>query len=166
MAYATDTTIDPGARVTDGDTAATARPAQSLDERYGRRPRGGPGRSRRARVLLAAAGGLVAALALGWGAWVSYHVTDKPVTWQDVGFDVVADDVTRVTFDVRFANDVPAGGEAVCTLRALSRSMAEVGLTDVRVGPASRRDLRVSAEIPTSERAVTGMVKECAVVGG
>jgi hypothetical protein len=40
--------------------------------------------------------------------------------------------------------------------------MAEVGLTDVKV-PATRRDLRVSAKIPTSERAVTGMVKECAV---
>jgi uncharacterized protein DUF4307 len=178
MTHATDRTTQPTGRrresvvrggegvVTEGDAPSTARrTTQSLDERYGRGPRGGPTRTRRTRLLFAGGAAAVLLLAVGWGAWVSHNVTDKPVTWQDVGYEVARDDLTRVTFDVRFARDVPADGEAVCTLRALSESMAEVGLTDVTVGPASRRDLRVKAEIPTSERAVTGLVKECAVRG-
>jgi hypothetical protein len=143
--------------VTPSEPGTTER---SLEERYGRRP--GDGRT---RVLLVAGGLTLAAIAVGWGAWVAQTVTDQPVTWQDVAFDVTGDTVTRVTFDVRFAGDLPDDAEAVCTVRALNQVMAEVGLLDVTVGPASREALRTTVEVPTSERAVTGMVKECAVPG-
>jgi len=144
--------------VTPSEPGTTER---SLDERYGRRPGDRP----RTRVLLVAGGLALAAVAVGWAAWVAQTVTDGPVTWQDVAFDVTGDTVTRVTFDVRFAGDLPDDAEAVCTVRALNQVMAEVGLLDVTVGPASREALRTTVEVPTSERAVTGMVKECAVPG-
>jgi hypothetical protein len=142
--------------VTTGDPTATRR---ALDERYGRRPPLG----RRGRIAVAVLAGLLLALGVGWAAWVSRAVTDRPLTWQDVAFDVTGDTVTEVTFDVRFSGDLPDDAEAICTLRALNQVMAEVGLRDVTVGPASRGVVRTTAQIPTSERAVTGLVKECAV---
>jgi hypothetical protein len=142
--------------VTRSKPAATER---SLDERYGRRPGPGP----RARAALVAGGLVLVAAAVAWAAWVALTVTDQAVTWQDVAFDVTGDTVTVVTFDVRFAGDLPDDAEAVCTVRALNQVMAEVGLRDVTVGPASRETVRTTVQVPTSERAVTGLVKECAV---
>jgi hypothetical protein len=68
-----------------------------------------------------------------------------------------------VTFDVRFDGGLPDDAQAVCTVRALNRVMAEVGLRDVTLGPASRGGVRATVDVATSERAVTGMVKECVV---
>ena len=133
----------------------------ALDERYGRRP----GARGRARVLLVVAGALLAGLAVAWGAWVSHTVTDKPLTWQDIGFEVTGDTAVRVTFDVRFAGDLPDDAQAVCTVRALNQVMAEVGLRDVTLGPASKGAVRATVDVPTSERAVTGLVKDCVVQG-
>lgn len=132
-------------------------PAQSLEERYGRR--GGPG----SRALLVAAGVVLGALAVAWGLWVARGVAAEPLTWQDVGFAVRGDDRTDVTFDVHFDADLAGDAEAVCTLRALNQVRAEVGLRDVTVGPASRGSVRTTMTVPTSERAVTGLVKECVV---
>jgi hypothetical protein len=143
--------------VTGSDSPAATGGAPSLDERYGRRPGG----VRRTRVLLAAGGAVLVALAVAWGAWVSHELTDRPLTWQDVGFEVLGDDSTRVTFDVRFAGDLPDDAEAICTVRALNQVMAEVGLRDVTLGPAARGVVRATVAVPTSERAVTGLVKEC-----
>lgn len=141
--------------MTEGTTGSSA----ALDERYGRRPGGGG----RARVLLVVAGTLLAALAVAWGAWVSQTVTSKPLTWQDIGFEVTGDTAVRVTFDVRFDGGLPDDAQAVCTVRALNQVMAEVGLRDVTLGPASRGGVRATVDVATSERAVTGMVKECVV---
>ena len=144
--------------MTPSEAAATER---SLDERYGRRPR----RGRRTRAAVVAGGLVLGAVAVAWAAWVAQTATDRPLTWQDVAFDVTGDTVTRVTFDVRFAGDLPDDAQAVCTVRALNQVAAEVGLRDVTVGPASLETVRTTVEVPTSERAVTGLVKECAVAG-
>ena len=141
--------------MTDGATPGST----ALDERYGRRPGGG----RRTRVILVVAGTLLGALAVAWGAWVSQTVTSRPLTWQDIGFEVTGDSAVRVTFDVRFDGDLPDDAQAVCTVRALNHVTAEVGLRDVTVGPASAGVLRATADVPTSERAVTGLVKDCVV---
>ena len=151
----------PGLTSDDAGAAGRGADARARDERYGRRPGG-----RRARRGLALGAAVLAAVAVGWGAWVSHRLTSDAVTWQDVGFDVTGDAPTRVTFDVHFAPDLPAGARAVCTVRALNEVMAEVGLLDVTVGPASQRSVRATVEVPTSERAVTGLVKECVVKNG
>ena len=112
--------------------------------------------------LAVALGVLAGALAVAWAAWAAFSV-DRPPTWTDIGFDLVDDSTTRVTFDTRFAADAPAGTTAVCTLRALNRSFAEVGRLDVRVRRGERPVVRTTATLRTSERAVTGTVKECAL---
>ena len=146
-----------GPPVTEGATVDST----ALDERYGRRPGG----RKRARVLLVVAGVLLAGVAVAWGAWVSHTVTSTPLTWQDIGFEVTGDTSVRVTFDVRFAGDLPDDAQAVCTVRALNQVMAEVGLRDVTLGPASKGAVRATVDVATSERAVTGLVKECVVQG-
>jgi hypothetical protein len=149
----------PGSAAVKGSVVGRQQvPARSLDERYGRRA---PGAARRWPLVVA--GVLLLALAVGWGLWVARTVAAQPVTWQDVGFAVRGDERTEVTFDVRFDGDLPADADAVCTLRALNQVRAEVGLVDVTVGPASRGTIRTTASVPTSERAVTGLVKECVV---
>jgi hypothetical protein len=164
MAYpagAAGTGDQDGVAVAEGVTPDdAARDARALDERYGRRPSG-----RRARVLFVAAVVVLAGLAVAWGAWVSHTVSSRPLTWQDVGFHVTGDDAVQVTFDVRFAGSLPRDAQAICTVRALNEGMSEVGLRDVTLGPASRGAVRVTVTVPTSERAVTGVVKECAVAG-
>jgi hypothetical protein len=125
--------------------------------RYGRPP--SPARRR------AAVGAAVVLLlgAVAWALWTAIRLSDDPVSWDDVGFAVRADDRIEVTFDVHFNDDVPPDARAVCTVHALNRIHAEVGLVDVVVGPASRGSIRLTTAVPTGERAVTGLVKDCAV---
>jgi hypothetical protein len=115
--------------------------------------------SRPLRIALAVTGiGLAVALV----AWLAISATDQPVHWQDVAYTVRADGTVLFTFDV----SMTPGRSAVCTVRALSPSSAEVGRRDVRVGPSSRQVIRATAVIRTSERAVSAQVKACAPAGG
>ena len=126
-----------------------------------RRPEGRYGPARRPvdrRVLLAAA--LTAALvAVAWFAWVAFGPGRTQVHYLDLGAQVVDDTTTTVTFEVQKA----PSATAVCTVRALNSGFAEVGLVDVRVGPADEGAVTVTATVPTSERAVSGNVKACAL---
>ena len=134
----------------------------TLDARYGRRT-GGDRTARRVVVLAAV---LLVAATLVWSLWVARATADRAVSWQDVGFAVEGDDRVRVTFDLRFGNDAEAGDTAVCTLRALNEVHAEVGLRDVSVRVVPNRTVRAEGEVATSERAVTGLVKDCALGPG
>ena len=138
------------------DVTADHPAGAGLAERYGRRP---GGRSR----LLRAVGALLLLAGVGYAGWYASTVAERPLTWQDTGFDPVGPGETTVSFRLTFNDDLPARAEAVCTVRALSDSSAEVGLRDVTVGPASRGTVEVTASVPTSELAVTGMVKGCAL---
>ena len=92
-------------------------------------------------------------------AWVGAGVLRDPVQWRDVGYHV--DDATsiQVTFDV--TKDVTAS--ATCRVQALSRSYAQVGVHDTVVGPGTTRTQRVTVQVATSERAVTGTVMHCTI---
>ena len=118
--------------------------------RYGRR-------TRRAPVVAAAA--LLVLAALAWSAWVAISVASEPVRWADVGYQVHGDAEVTVSFDVT----VRHGAGAVCTVQALNARHAEVGRRDVRV--AGTGTVRVTSVLPTSELAVTGLVKTCAALG-
>ena len=128
----------------------------TLDERYGRRT---GGRNR----LLWAAGALLLLAGVGYAGWYASTVADRPLTWEDTGFGIRGPAATDVSFRLDFNRDLPARAEAVCTVRALNDGSAEVGLRDVTVGPASRGTVEVTVRVPTSELAVTGMVKGCAL---
>ena len=150
-----------------GRAAADERNASRLDrfvstllqERYGRRA------TPRRRLILIAVAALVLALALGLIGWVT--VIKRPdVNWQDLSFDVRSDSQVQVTFDVTFssrAGSRAADGRptAICTVHALNQVQTEVGLQDVRVRAGPKGRARVTVTLPTSERAVTGLVKAC-----
>ena len=131
----------------------TSAPQRPPVGRYGPEPTQGVRRWH--RVALAAL--VLAAVAVA--AWVGAGVLRDPVQWRDVGYHV--DDATsiQVTFDV--TKDVAAS--ATCRVQALSKSYAQVGVHDVVVGPGATRTLRVTVEVTTSERAVTGTVTRCTI---
>lgn len=122
--------------------------------RYGREP----SRSRRALGRLATV--VLGVLAAGWLVWTGLHHADRDVRWSDVGYSVRGDGATEVTFDVIKDPD----RTALCRVRALNRQYAEVGLAEVEIGPAQNRVVRTSTEVRTTERAVSGVVRECTIV--
>jgi hypothetical protein len=142
---------DAGTARSGGGVMGDAQP-DLLAERYGRRP----ARSRRAGVLVAAAVAVLAALA--WSGWVAVSAAREPVRWQSVGYAVRDAAGTDVIFDVSTRGDTAA----VCTLEALNAGHAQVGRTDVGVPATGGATRRLTARIPTSERAVTGGVRACA----
>jgi hypothetical protein len=75
------------------------------------------------------------------------------VTWANV-----SDTRVSITFRVR----VPAGGSAVCLVRARSREGAEVGSEEVRVtaAPGQRRPT-ITHELAVTGRAIVGEVPRC-----
>jgi hypothetical protein len=127
----------------------------ALRDRYGRTA--GP-RRRRALIVLAAG---VAGLTVGWAAWVAGTRGDPEVRWQLLGFKVRSDAEVAVTFTVWFDSTVEPGADGVCTLEAQNELHSTVGLKDVQVGPASDGPVRVTATLPTSERATNGLVTAC-----
>jgi hypothetical protein len=103
---------------------------------------------------------LAAIVALSLGiAWAAWSGSADKVGWSDISFTVVDPGTTLVTFEV---NRHP-GRVVVCTVRALNAGYAEVGLVDVTVAASRERTAQAHATIPTSELAVTGTVKDCAV---
>ena len=130
-----------------------------VQERYGRAS------SPRQRGVLIAVALVILALALGFIGWVT--VIKRPdVNYQDLGFNVRSDAEVQVTFDVSFSSrarsDAPAGRPtAICTVHALNQVQTEVGRQDVRVRGGAGGRARVTVVLPTSERAVTGVVTAC-----
>jgi hypothetical protein len=128
-------------------------------ERYGR-----PSTPRR-RLILLAVGALVLALTLGFVAWVT--VIKRPdVNWQDLSYDVRSDSQVVVTFDLTFSSRAVSRAPgrrptAICTVHALNQVQTEVGLQDFRVEAGPKGRARATVTLPTSERAVTGLVKAC-----
>ncbi|HEY5516064.1 MAG TPA: DUF4307 domain-containing protein [Pengzhenrongella sp.] len=120
----------------------------------------GPDPTTRARwpflVALVIGGALVVALIV----WVGAGVLRDPVQWMDVGYSVKGPGRIDVTFDV--IKDPAATAE--CTIHALSSGFAEVGVTQVTVGPAPDRIQRQTVTVATQELAVTGIVDTCRVL--
>jgi len=92
-------------------------------------------------------------------AWLGLGALRDPVQWKDIGFVVDGSDAIEVTFDVT----KDPGSSATCRVRALSQAFAEVGITQVEVGPGPRTQ-RVTVTVPTAELAVSGTVASCAPV--
>jgi hypothetical protein len=63
---------------------------------------------------------------------------------------------------IEFTVRVPAGGSAVCVLRARTYEGAEVGRREVTVSAAGdARQIRARESVPTSARAAVGDVVRC-----
>jgi hypothetical protein len=135
-------------------------PDAVLARRYGRAA-GSDRRGRRPGPWTLGLGGAIVLGGVAFAGYSAWTVAAQPLHWNDFGYRVVDDSAVDVTFDVTFSSRLPQGARAVCTLRALNQRFAEVGLREVTVGPASAGSLRVTERVPTSERAVTGTVRDC-----
>ena len=124
--------------------------------RYGPEPT--PRRRRAVVVALASAG----AAALALVVWIGIGVLQDPVQFKDVGYSVQGPERIDVTFDV--IKDPTVTVE--CTVHALNKSFAEVGIVRVTIGPAATQIQRSTVIVPTQELAVTGIVKSCKVAPG
>jgi hypothetical protein len=87
----------------------------------------------------------------------AFFAAQDPLRWKDVGFSIDSPTEAQATFDVYFYSDE----DAICHLRALNQSYAEVGVTDVLVQRAAGKEQRVTATIVTTEEATTAIVKYC-----
>lgn len=134
-------------------TQPTLRPPAG---RYGPEP---DARSRVRRRVWIAVGVLVA---VGLLAFVTRGLLANPVHWSDYGYKVVDDGHVQVTFDVT----KPRGTAATCTVQALSQSFAQVGVQSVTVPAGGESTVRLTVDVATAERAVTGNVATCARADG
>ncbi|WP_159449148.1 DUF4307 domain-containing protein [Demequina sp. NBRC 110055] len=124
-------------------------PPASEEEAASARPR----LSRRGWILSIA--GVVALTAVA--AWFGLSQANSPVRWQDVGFAIDSPTQAEVTFDVHLYSDEPA----VCHVRALSVSYAEVGVAQTTVDPAEGTSQRITLDIATVEEATSAQVNYC-----
>ncbi|SCG66680.1 DUF4307 domain-containing protein [Micromonospora coxensis] len=126
--------------------------------RYGRRRE--PGRRRPLLVWL-----LVAVVVAG----LSLVAVQQYARYGDPDYDaevITYTDVTDTGVRVDFRVTVPAGGTAVCLLRARSHDGAEVGREEVPVDAApGERHLTVRHRVATTARPFIGEVVRCRPAG-
>jgi len=94
-------------------------------------------------------------LAVWWGL---ASTVGKP-TWTVLGYRVIDDR----TVDVTYLVSRPTGREVTCEIRAMDRSFGTVGLVEVHVPRSDVSTVRRTTRVRTTTRAVTGVVKSCAV---
>ena len=125
--------------------------------RYGRR------RDGRRRLLVPALLAVLLAIAAVLVAVRLYgQYGDPAYDAQIVGWSQVTDKQLTIRFTVR----VPAGGSAVCGLRARDYGGAEVGRRTVTVtAEDARRSIDASETVTTTGRAAVGEVVRCAATG-
>lgn len=140
-----------------GDT-----PQESLANRYGgaqRRPAGRLPRPLRLAATLA----VVAAVALT--AWFALSSSLGKVTFKDIGYEVVSDHLTRVTFQV----STPPGTRAECDVEVQDSQAAPVGFRTVLVSGRAEQDRSgpgddagtYTVDVRTVVRGNTGLVHAC-----
>ena len=92
--------------------------------------------------------------------WFAIGSIKTPVWYQEVGFKVVSSEMIEVTFDLTKDADATVN----CAVQALNESKAEVGVTEVEIGPRPQRSTRQQVTVHTSELATTGIIKQCRVI--
>ena len=118
----------------------------------------GPARTGRTRIAVAVVVGVVVLAAVAWFAWAAYE-SRASATGTNIGFHVIDDATTQVTFDVT----KPQHATATCVVQALDSGFAVVGTARVEVGPSDRSVVRQTATVRTTNRATTGQVGSCSV---
>lgn len=121
--------------------------------RYG--PEMTPARKRLAIIGLV----ILAVLGVGIAIWSGVGMAQTPVWTQDVGYKVVSSERVDVTFDVTKDTDATVR----CRVKAMNDSKAEVGTTEVVIGPAENRSTRHQVSVATSELATTGIIHSCQI---
>jgi len=121
-----------------------------LDDRYGRHRRTRP------RWFWPVVASIGIAVGVAWAAWAAF--SDVPVHQAEVfGYEVVDDRTTTVQLDVY--RDEPVALR--CTVYAQAQDKSVVGEKSVDLPESGDEHVRVSIEIRTERRAVTGRLEAC-----
>ena len=102
---------------------------------------------------------LIAAIGITIGivfaAWVGFQ--DKPVTARLWAYDVVDDHLVTVSLDVVRPDPL----DVRCTVYAQAADHSVVGEKTVDVPASQQEQTRISIDIETERRAVTGVLRTC-----
>jgi hypothetical protein len=96
-------------------------------------------------------------LGSGMAVWWGLASTLGRPSWTVMGYHVVDDR----TVDVTYLVSRPTGRDVTCTIRALDRRFATVGLVEVHVPGSEETSVKRVTRVRTTTRAVTGVVKSC-----
>lgn len=124
---------------------------QLLAQRYGVKSK--PPSTRRNQKLLAGVGVLL----LVGATWFFSSVNFNPVSYKEIGFEVVDEWQTTIEFEVT----APVGTVLSCDLQAIDSSFGVVGHKTVELAAVETQTARYSSEIRTTMRAVTAVVEIC-----
>ena len=118
-------------------------------------PRPAPGK---AKQWAAATIGILLGCALA--VWFGLSSTVGHPSWTVQGYHVVDDR----TVDVTYLVSRPTGHDVTCVVRAMDKSFGTVGLVEVHVPASDSTSVQRTTRVRTTARAVTGVVKSCAIV--
>jgi hypothetical protein len=96
---------------------------------------------------------LGSAMAVWWGL---ASTVGRP-SWTLMGYHVIDDRSVDVTYVV----SRPTGHDVTCTIKALDKGFATVGLIEVQVPASDTSSVRRTTRVRTTTRAVTGVVRSC-----
>jgi hypothetical protein len=95
------------------------------------------------------------AMAVWWGL---ASTVGKP-SWTVMGYHVIDDR----TVDVTYLVSRPTGRDVTCVITAIDQTFATVGSIEVYVPGSDASSVRRTTRVRTTSRAVTGVVKSCAI---
>ena len=91
--------------------------------------------------------------------WLGLASTVGKPSWTDLGYRVIDDKAVDVTYLVTR----PIGRDVTCAIRAMDKGFATVGLVEVNIPGSDASSVRRTTRVRTTTRAVTGLVRSCAV---
>ncbi|GAA2516575.1 DUF4307 domain-containing protein [Rarobacter incanus] len=101
--------------------------------------------------------GVALALGCAGAAWAAFGDESTSVDSQVISFKVNNSESTTLTFNVT----KPESMTVRCEVEALSHSYVQVGFVALDVGPSDAARQIVSIDIPTTETAVSAVVRSC-----
>lgn len=98
-------------------------------------------------------------LGCAMAVWLGLASTLGKPSWTDLSYRVIDDLAVDVTYRV----SRPAGRDVTCAIRALDKGFGTVGRIDVVIPGSDAPSVQRTTRVRTTARAVTGVVKSCAV---
>lgn len=126
--------------------------AEYLRRRYGAHS------SDRRNILIVA--GVLAVIAGAWLVWQAIALAAPSVAAEGVGLDVVSGSEIVVTVNVT----TQPGETVVCTVRAFTDDLTEVGVKQVTVGPVTEEVTTVRTPVATIQPATGASVGDCRIL--
>jgi hypothetical protein len=157
LAQTTDTNREGPTSVTETHATTAGPPPVFPPGRYGHRRA-----PRRRRVLPWVIGAVLAVAAVALSAKLYSQYGDPAYDAQVIRYR----EITERQIVLEFRVNVPAGGAAVCAVRARSDAGAEVGRAEVLLrAAAGQTTAQIVYRLATTDRPVTGEVVRCRPAG-